>query len=774
MQENKLPKQFQSFLNKRKWKLFDFQKEFLENCGSEKYSQILISSDTGTGKTITLFLPTIIDAINNKKKKIIYICPLKSIISDLYENIKIIIDELGLNITIGKRTGDESSLIKKEQLNNPCDIILTTPESLALMIAKRETDNIFKSISFLAIDELNEIVNTKRGDQLILAMSHVISMNKKIKIFSCSSSIENYEYLSNWLSLNGTTKIITNKVFKNIKLKVFYLDKIPDYGHGVDYAIKDLYEIVKNKKTIIFVNTRAQAEILFKSLFINFKDLKIGIYHSSLSKKIRNQTERNFKENKIDSIISTSSLEMGIDWKNIDKILNIGAPKSVNKIIQRLGRSNHSHSGVSDAVLIPTNKFEYLECIALEKLIKNKEFDTIFEKNGAKDVLCQHLLLISCHSSFYPDKIYRIITKAYPYRNLKKEELTKLIEFIYNGGYVLENYKNLSKLKKLKNGSYRVKNENLKKSIFINVGTIIDSSNIKIKTTKGNLLGTVEDNFLNTLKEKDSFIFAGMTLVCRKISNNGIIVDINKRKSNKVPIYWGGSMQLKSNLSNEILNIFKSLNRTRLPKKIKNFILFQKNSSGLPEKNKILIESFPYKDGEYLFFHTFLGREANQTLSNMLISYLDDKQLFSLNYIINDYSFGLFFRNKTFLKINDFKNFFNFHLKKINSLDTAIAKRIFKEVSMISGLTKKNNVLSKYGSNNFVNSDIIFDTLRKYEPEHIILKITKEEIDKHFVHHSQIDNLKQVDFKHVKLKSLSEFSKALINEKEKIKINSPL
>ena len=774
MQENKLPKEFKYFLKKRNWKLFNFQNEFLENCESDKFRQILISSNTGTGKTITLFLPIIIDAIKNKKKQLIYICPLKSIISDLFDNLKIIIDELELDITIGKRTGDETSLTKKKQLYNPCDITLTTPESLALMIANKEADNIFKSISYLAIDELNEIINTKRGDQLILAISQILFINKKIKIFSCSSNIENYKYLSNWLAFNGKTKIIKNNMIKNIKLKILYTDKIPDYGHGIDYATNEIYEIIKNKKSIIFVNTRAQAEILFKTLFINHKKLKLGIYHSSLSKKIRIQTETNIKENKIRSVISTSSLEMGIDWKNIDIILNIGAPKSVNKIIQRLGRSNHHHDGVSEAVLIPTNKFEYLECVALKRLIKKKKFDTILEKKGSKDVLCQHLLLISCHSCFYPENIYKIVIRAYPYRHLKKDEFKKLIGFIYNGGYVLKGYKEWSKLKKFKNGSYIVKNDNSRKNIFINAGTIIDSSNVKIKTIRGKLLGTVEENFLNTLKEKDSFIFAGMTLVCKKINNDEIIVDLNKKKSDRVPVYWGGSMLLKSNLSEEILNIFKYFNQINLPTKINNFVIFQKNNSGLPEKNKILIESFPYKKGEYLFFHTFLGREVNQTLSNMLISYLDKKKLFTLNYIINDYSFGLFFNNNTFLEIKDFKKFFYFNLNKINSLDTTIAKRIFREVAMISGLTKKKNVSLNLQNNSFVNSDIIFDTLRKYEPKHIILQITKEEIKKHFIHHSQINSLKVIDFKHVKLKNLSEFSKALIMEKEKVKVHSPL
>ena len=383
-------------------------------------------------------------------------------------------------------------------------------------------------------------------------------------------------------------------------------------------------------------------------------------------------------------------------------------------------------------------------------------------------------MLISCNSSFSPESVYKSVVKTYPYKNLTKEEFYQILQFVYNGGYVLKTYKDWAKLKKLKNGNYIVKNDTLKTNILINSGTIIDSSNIKIKTVKGKVLGTVEENFINTLKEQDYFIFAGMTLFCKKIKNDEILVEPRKRRSDKVPVYWGGTMQIKSNLSNEILKILNNQEVSKLPNQIEKFVNLQKKKSGLPEKNKILIENFPYDNGEYLFFHTFLGKEVNQTISNILISYLNEKKKFTLTYILNDYSFGLYFNKKTNLEIKDFQKFFNLNLKKINSLDTAIAKRIFKEISMISGLIRKNNLSTKFGNKTFVNSDLIFDTIRKYEPNHVILKITREEIEKYFVHASQITNLKLIKFKHVKLDSQSEFSKALIMEKEKIKINSPL
>ncbi len=770
----KLPKKFDFFLKEEKWQLFKYQIEFLNNVESTLYQSFLISSDTGTGKTFTLFLPKLIEGLKNNNLKMIYISPLRSIISDIFDRLNYIKKSLGLEITIGKRTGDESSQSKKKQIEDPVDILLTTPESLALMITKKECDQIFLQTSYIAIDEINELINTKRGDQLILTLSVILNVNKKIKIFSSCSNLNNFKHISNWLNFNGKLKIIQNDYKKKINLEIFHLDNLPDYGHSADYALEKISKMITNKKTIIFVNTRAQSEILFKNLQLNYPNLKIGIYHSSLSRKVRDNTEKQMQNNQIDSVISTSSLEMGIDWKNIDKIINIGAPKSINRIIQRAGRSNHNYNGISESLLIPTNKFEYIECHALKNLILTNNCDEVIEKKGSKDVLCQHLLLISCRSSFNVNKEYSRIIKNFPYRKLKKNDFKQIISFIFDGGYVLQKYEDYSKLKKLKNGNFIIKNEKLRKNILMNAGTIIDSSNIKIKTINGKLLGTVEQSFVDSIKEKDSFIFAGTTLICIKIKSEEIIVNKVKKKTEKVPVYWGGNLPLKSHLSNEILRIIDNYKKINLPKIINIFLKKQEEKSLLPNENKIVIEKFPYLNGEYIFLHTFLGRETNQSLTNVIINFLNNRNIHVVNYVLNDYSFGLFFEKKTLLNKNDFSQFFKSKIYQTNLLDTAIAKRIFKEVAMISGLIKKNDIFSKKRSYNFINSDIIFDTIRKYETNHIILKITEEEIKNHLIQTSQIKKLKEKSMYFINLEKYSEFSKSLIMEKEKIKANEPL
>ena len=347
------------------------------------------------------------------------------------------------------------------------------------------------------------------------------------------------------------------------------------------------------------------------------------------------------------------------------------------------------------------------------------------------------------------------------------------MSFIHHGGYALQNCKDIKKLKKLNNGKFIIKDEHSKRNILMNAGTIIDSSNIKIKTLKGKVLGTVEESFLNSIKEKDTFIFAGLTLVCLKIKNDEIIVISKTKKSKKVPVYWGGSMPLKSNLSEEILRILQDKQFSKFPHEIRKFLLKQKKMSEIPTKDKILIEKFPYQSGEYIFFHTFLGRETNQTLTNFLIDYLNEKKIFTINYILNDYSFGLFFNGKINIQKEDLKFFFKKEFNNVNFLNTALAKRIFKEIALISGLVLKNNIYTKTRKN-FINCDLIFDTLMKYEPNHIILKITAEEINNYFIQSSQIYKIKNLKFFFKNLSEVSEFSKSLIMEKEKTKANEIL
>jgi ATP-dependent Lhr-like helicase len=334
--------------------------------------------------------------------------------------------------------------------------------------------------------------------------------------------------------------------------------------------------------------------------------------------------EDNFSKGKLDVIVSTSSLELGIDWDHVDQVILIGTPKNINRLIQRTGRSNHNHQGIAKSFLIPTNQFEYLECISAKKLAEDMKFESLPRRTGAKDVLCQHLLLLACGKGFCPKNTYSEVIKASPYRSLPFDEYIKILEFIKNGGYVLNNYKRWNKIYLTPNGLYKINSLTNRIKTLVNIGTIIDNTNIKIVLNTGKTLGYVDESFLTTLKKGDYFIFSGLNLICLQISSEIILVKKINKKINKTPIYWGGNLPLSENLSNEI---FKNLhNISNLPDEIKRFIKHQKSLSTLPKKNEILIEKFPYGEGIYLCFYTFLGRQTNHSFCLFFIEFLKKKK----------------------------------------------------------------------------------------------------------------------------------------------------
>tara|TARA_B100000287_G_scaffold93107_1_gene85277 strand:- start:2561 stop:4912 length:2352 start_codon:yes stop_codon:yes gene_type:complete len=759
-----LNEKFSKWLKSRNWQLHNFQRDFFQLLEEGKHRQYIISSDIGTGKTVTAFLPFFNDYCHGNIKKVLYISPLRSINTSLEENLKKIVRELNIKCNIEKRTSDDSYLKKKKQLFNIPEILLTTPESLALMIANPDATRLLENLDFIIIDEITELIDNKRGDLLALSLSRINSINKKINLIGMSATVYNFSYLKKWFSFNGTTKIILNKIKKKIDIDVLYSNKIPLSGHSAYSYLELIKEKIINKKTIIFVNTRSQVEILYKDLTLSLDpNLTIGIHHGSLFKEHRLRVESHFASGKIDIIISTSSLELGVDWQNVDQVIIIGTPKNINRLIQRTGRSNHTHLGVAKSYLIPTNQFEYLECISAKKLAEKMEFDSMKEKEGSKDVLCQYLLLLSCGKGFLPSSTYLEIKKTFSYSKLTFFEFNEILSFIKNGGYVLNNYKKWNKVYLSPSGVYKINGLKNRIKTLTNVGTIIDSSNIKIVLQNKKCLGYVDENFLITLKIGDKFLFSGFNLVCMKISSNEIIVKKTKKVLNITPIFWGGNLSISTNLSDEILKNINS--HKNFPEKIKKLLSNQITSSSLPRQNEILIETFPYHNGKYLCVYTFLGRQTNHTFSLLLIEFLKNKRITTYNYTINDYSFGIYYEDKKIINLNLFKEFFSTEKLPINFLETFIAKKTFKEISLISGLIDKKNK----NKQNFINSDIIFDTLIKYDPNHILLKITKEEVKKFMVNKAKIDQLFKKKIIFNKLDKPSPFSSTLIYINPRIK-----
>ncbi len=707
---------------------------------------VLVLSPTGSGKTIAGFLPSIIDIENIKKNSLhtLYISPLKSLGYDIERNLLQPINELNLNISISVRTGDTSSYLKKKQSKYPPNFLITTPESFALLMSYVNAKEYFNTLKFIIIDELHNIIHTKRGDLLSLNLSRLNGFNSNIKKIALSATIKDSNISLQYFTNNNAVKV-ENSEKKKFKVSILSTkSKIPWFGYMPLYAIKEIYLLIKShKSSIIFVNTRAQSEYVFQSLWkINKKKLKISVHHGSLERDIRKNIEEQMFRGNLNCVIATSSLELGIDWGDIDLVIQIGAPKGVSRIIQRIGRSNHNIKSPSKAILVPTNKFEYLECYAAIQAIKNFDIEDAPQKKGSLDVLAQHICGVACSEEFKAKILYNEIIKAYPYKNLKIKTFYEILNFIKNGGYSLEAYKEFSRIKKNSSGYYKITNERFVKKYRMNIGTIVESNQIDI-FFKNKKLGKIEEYFIQNLSKGDTFYFASEVLEYIGTNLKGVIVKKSSSKNAKIPSYVGGKLPLSTKLANRVINLINTYNNEKLPLQIMIWLREQQRVSVLPPRNGLLVETFMRKKyslkKHYIVLYTFQGRKLNQTLGIILLNRLHSFSCKPVGFVATDYAIAIWSLNNCndIYKLLDIKKIDH----NINSWleTTSLTKKHFKTIAVIAGLIDKNYPgYIKTSKQIKFNSDLIYEVLNKYEKNHILLKTTKHEILNELVEYDRL------------------------------------
>ena len=766
------------------WNIYDYQiKVFQEiNRGMD----VLVTSPTGSGKTLAGLLPTIVDSDYFKKNTLytIYISPLKSLSYDIERNLLEPIKCLKLNISLSVRTGDTNSYKKNLQLIKPPNILVTTPESFALLMSYQNSENYFHNLKYVIIDELHNIIHSKRGDLLSLNLARLNTIapkNKKIALSATLSDLKNgVLYFTN----KKKTKIIQNLKKKRLLVSIIKAKKnIPWAGYMPTYAIKEIYQkVLENKSSIIFVNTRAQAEYIFQSLWkVNTNNLKIAVHHGSLEKKIRVKIEEKMFKGEISCVVATSSLELGIDWGNVSLIINIGAPKGISRIIQRIGRSNHKINLPSKAIMVPTNKFEYLECKAATKeAIKDYDIEEIKIKDGSLDVLAQHIVGVACSKPFNEAELFKNIKTAFPYRTLKEKTFKKVINFVKNGDYALNKYSEFSKIKKNHYGLYQISNNKLIHKYRMNIGTIVDSDliNIYLKNKK---LGKIEDYFIQNLERGDTFLFAGEVLEYIDTNIKGVQVKKSNGKNPKIPSYSGGSLPLSTKLADRVKKILSNYKGFNLSNDISDWLNKQNAISMIPPKDGLLVESFTRKNynfrRNYIVAYTFQGRAANQTLGIVILKKMLALKCQPIAFIATDYAivFWSAIECKNIKLLFNHKNFFEGFDDWLKN--TSLIRKHFKNVAIISGLIDKNypGYIKSYKQIRF-NSNLIYDVLNKYETNHILLQSTKLEAMNEFLEYNKINNyLEGIKSKiiHKKLNRMSPMSIPLLLEfnVEKIRDN---
>ena len=748
-----LPQKFQNWINKRNWGLHTHQIDVLTN--SDRKSQLLIAP-TGSGKTLSGFLPTLIelDRVNFSGLHTVYVSPLKALAADIKRNLMIPIEEMGLNIKVEDRTGDTTAKTKRRQRIDPPQILLTTPESLALLISFPEANALFANLERIIIDEIHALVENKRGHQLLLAISRLQSISKNLRKLALSATVDHPQEIAGFISENDNNcPIIFAEPGPDPNISMLQTTASPPWsGAGATYAVPDVLEqISKHKTTLIFHNTRAQAEIFFHNLWLNNQDnLPVAIHHGSLDLAQRKRVEAAITKGELRAVVCTGTLDLGIDWNEVDLVIQVGAPKNIKRLVQRIGRANHTYNTPSKAIIVPANKFEIVECQAALEAVRDKDLDGEPIASGSLDVLCQHILLVACSGKILPSKLFEEIKQIGAYKNLTHEEFKECMGFCIDGGYALKRYEQWHRLKLDHSGNLILRDPRIANKIRMNVGTIQDTETLKVRTHRrsgGKPLGEIEEAFAASLTKGDTFLIGGNIVRFESLREMIVEVTHNANKQPKIATFMGTKFATSTKLSDRILDSFENQSWKDLPADTVNWLNKQKEFSQLPVRNSLLIETFFRKSRHYLVIYGFAGRNANQTLGLILSKKLEELNLAPLGFVANDYATLIWGLEKVENPIQLFKfSEIELGLDKWFS-GNALMKRTFKAVASVSGLIDRNLPgLRKSGRQTTFSSDILYDTLVKYDPTHLLLKITKDEAMKGLIDFSRIEEMfKRVD-----------------------------
>ncbi len=754
----RLPEPFIRWFAERGWQPRPHQLELLGK--AQAGHSVLLIAPTGAGKTLAGFLPALVDLAERPKRRpgegfrgihTIYISPLKALAVDIERNLGKPVGEIGLPVTVETRTGDTPAHKRTRQKTNPPDILLTTPEQLALLIASADARRFFKDLRFVVLDELHSLVTSKRGHLLALGLARLRSFVPGLRTIGLSATVAEPDLLRAWLMPQQPEgdMFLSEKieVAGGAKPMISILEsdeRVPWAGHSARYAIPEVYEAIKrHKTTILFVNTRSQAELLFGELWrINEDSLPIALHHGSLDVGQRRRVETAMGSGSLRAIVATSTLDLGIDWGDVDLVVHVGAPKGASRLAQRIGRSNHRMDEPSEAILVPANRFEVLECRAAVEANYLGAQDTPPISAGALDVLAQHVLGSACAEPFGEDELYDEVRSALPYRDLPRERFSRVIDFVATGGYALRSYERYAKIRKNREGRWRVSNPRVAQQYRLNVGTIVENPELTVRWVRsgglgargGPPLGKIEEYFIETLSPGDTFVFAGRVLRYEGIRDNEAMVSPSPKPEAKVPSYNGGKFPLTTYLAEQVRGMLADPSRWKaLPNQVADWLRLQQEKSVLPHPRDLLVETFPRGNRFYMVAYSFEGRMAHQTLGMLLTRRLDRAGAKPLGFVATDYSLAIW-------ALEDLGTFFerNLSLDELfdedmlgDDLDSWLneswmLKRTFRNCAVIAGMIDQRHPgKEKTGRQITVSADLIYDVLRTHEPDHILLQATR-------------------------------------------------
>ena len=737
-----LPAALDHWFTAQGWALHPHQLAMLDRAAAPS---TLLIAPTGGGKTLAGFLPSLSELADGTHQGLhtLYISPLKALATDIRRNLRRPVEGAALPIRIEDRTGDTTYTQRRRQRADPPHILLTTPESLALLLSYEDAPRIFTGLQRVVLDELHALADSKRGDQLMLSLSRLQAMNPSLRRVGLSATVEDPAALAAFLAPN--TDILLADPGPDPDISMLDTATPPPWaGGGARHAIPEiLNEVSRHQTTLIFHNTRAQAEIFFHNLWLaNTDDLPIGIHHGSLSREQRERVEQAMVDGRLRAIVCTGSLDLGIDWGNVDLVIQVGAPKNIKRLVQRIGRANHRYNAPSKALLVPANQFEVVECQAALQAVRDRDLDGEPRGPGPRDVLCQHILATACAAPFDAGALYAEVITAGPYAALTRAEFDDCLNFVATGGYALRAYDKWQRLMQ-RGGLWSLRDPRTAAVIRQNLGTIIDTETLKVRLRgRGAPLGEVEEAFAASLTQGDTFLIGGQVVRYEGLDELTVEVSRSPGRDPKVAVFSGTKFATSTLLTQRILDLFQQDRWPDLPRHTAEWLLMQRELSRLPQPDRLLVESFPQDGRQHLCVYGFAGRNAQQTLGLLLTKRMEAAGLAPLGFVATDYATLIWGLEPVadvvpLLELQGLKDGLEGWLS-----GNAVMKRTFRNVAIIAGLIERSHQgRRKSGRQATFSSDILYDTLHRYDPDHLMLQITREEAMRGLIDFGRLEDM---------------------------------
>lgn len=744
--ETHLPPRFQQWFADRGWSPRAHQLAMLEKAREGRGA--LLIAPTGGGKTLAGFLPSLIELAERPPRNApagvhtLYISPLKALAVDVERNLLTPIREMGLPIVAESRTGDTGEGRKARQRVRPPDILLTTPEQLALFCAWEGAREFFADLSCVIIDEAHAIWPSKRGDLLALGLARLQQFAPRMRRVGLSATVDDPDLVRTWLGVDGKDSIDLVLGSGGAQPVVEVLvsgGRVPWAGHTAEHAMAEVYEIIKSSKTaLVFVNTRFQAEFAFQRLWeLNEDDLPIALHHGSLSAEQRRKVEAAMARGALRAVVCTSTLDMGIDWGDVDLVIQLAAPKGASRMVQRIGRANHRLDEPSRALFVPASRFEMLECRAAADAILENHLDGDPPRVGTLDTLAQHVMGCACSEPFDMLALYEEVRSAGPYADLTWEDFETVVDFVSTGGYALRTYDKFRRIVKNADGLWTARNAQARQQHRMNVGAIVSPGmiNIRIGGGKrpmgGRKIGEAEEGYFEQLTPGDTFVFAGQVWRYNSLVGADAFVTPAPNDDPKMPSWGGSKFPLSTYLASRVRQMMHDEREwTALPGDVQEWLAWQKIRSAIPQEGEMLLETFPRGKRHHLVCYPFDGRLAHTTLAMLLTRRLDRLGVGPLGFVCNDYALNIWsLRPMDGLDLDELfaQDMLGDDLEAWLD-ESFMMKRAFKHCALIAGLIERRHPgAEKSGRQVTFSTDLIYDVLRKHQPDHLMLRCARHD-----------------------------------------------